>query len=205
MLVLEQYGVKLKRLEFDDIELVRKWRNQEYVSKNMEYKKKISIEEQVKWFNSINNLWNYYFIIEYNGNKIGVVNVKDVDFDAGFGEGGIFIGVLNKETQLAASFSSLCILNFSFKLLDLTTKSLIKVNKKNKQAIEYNRILGYKLLESRGDFDLYELRKEDYLINSNNLNKAAEKLTGKPDLIFYGNESEINHPSINLLLKNNSH
>jgi hypothetical protein len=79
MLTIEQYGVKLRRLQIEDIELVRFWRNQEHVVKNMEFKRQITSEEQLIWFNSINNIANYYFMIEFEGKDIGVINVKNVD------------------------------------------------------------------------------------------------------------------------------
>ena len=184
MLIIKQYGVKLKRLQLKDIELVRYWRNQEHVVKNMEFKKQISSEEQLKWFQSINNPWNYYFMIEFEGKDIGVINVKNVDLNSDSGEGGIFIGDLTGNNSIAATLSSLCLLNFSFGVLKLTSKSIIKVLKFNKQAIEYNRILGYKLVASEGDFQFYELSEENYLNSSTDLNKAAAILSGKPELIF---------------------
>ncbi len=204
MLTIEQYGVKLRRLQIEDIELVRFWRNQEHVVKNMEFKRQITSEEQLIWFNSINNIANYYFMIEFEGKDIGVINVKNVDLIKDSGEGGIFIGDLTSDNSIAATLGSLCLLNFSFCVLKLTSKSIIKVLKTNKQAVEYNRILGYELVSEEGDFQFFELTEDKYFNASKDLNKAAAILSGKPKLVFSGNVSENNHPKINELLTRNS-
>ena len=92
MLTLSQYGVTLKRLELNDIEEVRKWRNLHYIQNKMQYKEDISSEMQLIWFNSINNNLNYYFIIiNEKGKRVGLINSKDVDLKQKNGEGGIFI------------------------------------------------------------------------------------------------------------------
>src|SRR5687768_9562707 len=92
MLILEQYGIRLSRVQKKDIEMIRKWRNQKCVSDFMEYKKHISRWAQWLWFRKINNKLNYYFIIEFEGKKIGVINAKNYNPELGFAEGGIFIG-----------------------------------------------------------------------------------------------------------------
>ena len=90
-MIVEQYGIKLKRLTFQDIELVRKWRNHPDIRKRMAFKKHITQRMQEAWFNSINNKFNYYFLIEYKGKHIGVINTKSINLKEMYGEGGIFI------------------------------------------------------------------------------------------------------------------
>ena len=71
MLTLYQYGVTLKRLEINDIEEVRSWRNFHYIQNKMQFTEDISSEMQLIWFNSINNKLNYYFIIiDQNGKRV---------------------------------------------------------------------------------------------------------------------------------------
>ena len=72
MLTLSQYGVTLKRLELNDIEEVRQWRNFNHIQNKMQYKEDISSEMQLIWFNSVNNKLNYYFIIiDETGKRVG--------------------------------------------------------------------------------------------------------------------------------------
>src|SRR5687767_11424681 len=112
MMILEQYGVRLVRLKEEDIELVRHWRNQGDIANYMEDRNHITREAQVKWFDSIDNKFNYYFIIVYDGKKIGLINSKNYDPKEGFGEGGIFIWDKEYINSFAAVFATLCLLNF---------------------------------------------------------------------------------------------
>ncbi len=202
MLTIEQYGIKLTRVQSDDIELIRQWRNSEHVSSNMEYKKYISEEEQMKWFKSINNPLNYYFLIEFEKKKIGVINVKNIQLNENYGEGGIFIGDKNYIDSFASTFSSLCLLNFTFSILLLTTKSRIKIFRSNKNAIAYNKLLGYELLPGQDDLDYqtYELTADRYFKKTKKTNAIAAKISMKPELKFSGSVCDENHEKINQLI-----
>jgi len=203
MLTLEQYGVRLVRLNFGDLELVRYWRNHSDVAEFMEYRREISEEMQAKWFQAINNKYNYYFIIEFEGKKIGLINSKDYDPALGFGEGGIFIWDKNYINSFAAVFSTLCLLNFVFFTLKLCSLSRARILRTNDRAIHYNKMLGYKLLPGQEDVvnQLYELSLEDYSRVAKKLNEAATILSeGKGTLTYSGRVCEENLDEINRLL-----
>ena len=87
-MTIEQYDIKLSRLSSEDIELVRFHRNSQRIQQFMAYKKTISQRQQENWFKSIDNKLNYYFIIEYQGEKIGLINCKNVVENQMVGEGG---------------------------------------------------------------------------------------------------------------------
>lgn len=203
MLVIEQYGVKLKRLAEEDIELVRRWRNQSEVANYMEYRKHITAEAQKEWFKTVNNKFNYYFVIEFEGKKVGVINAKNYSPDLGFGEGGIFIGDKNYIHSFAAVFATLCLLNFFFITLKLCEKSRARILRTNKKAIHYNRLIGYKMLPDQENVynQLYELTLEDYLKHGAKLNKAAAILNNDDAKLTYkGTICEENGEEINNLL-----
>ncbi|MDP4280659.1 MAG: hypothetical protein Q8867_00775, partial [Bacteroidota bacterium] len=86
-----KYGITIHLLKESDIELVRQWRNAPHIKANMEFRENITPEMQKKWFDSINNIHNFYFIIEYKNEKIGLTNGKNLDFENLTGEAGIFI------------------------------------------------------------------------------------------------------------------
>jgi len=204
MLTLEQYGVKLIRLDVEDIELVRHWRNQSDIANYMEYRNYITPEAQVKWFESINNKFNYYFIIEFEGNKIGLINSKNYSSTEGFGEGGIFIWDKAYENSFAAAFASLCLLNWVFFDLKLCDRSRARILRTNDRAIYYNKLIGYKILPGQEEVEnqLYELHIEDYKHNAIKLNSAAAALSpGKEKLICSGKISDKNLPEINAFLE----
>lgn len=202
MLILKQYGVTLTRIQEKDIELIRYWRNQSDIVNFMEYKNYIFPEAQKKWFASIDNKLNYYFIIEFENKKIGLINVKNYDRIAGFGEGGIFIWDKNYIGSFAAVFSSLCLLNFMLLKVNVCSKSRVRILSNNDRAIHYNKLLGYKLLQDQEKEinQLYELDVKDYLLLGEKLNKAAQALADDTSLIYYGEVSEKNIDEINALL-----
>ena len=161
-LVLEGYGVKLKRLTHDKIELLRQWRNDPKIQQYMFYRETITPEMQEKWFQKINNDCNFYFIIEYNGKEIGCIDIKDVDYDEKIGEYGIFIydnQFLNSDAAVRALF---CITDFIWNDLHLEA-ILIHVLINNSRAIRFNEIQGYKMLpgEEGKENRAYILTKED--------------------------------------------
>lgn len=160
---LEGYGVLLKRLTEDKIELIRNWRNDPKISKYMEFRDYITPEMQLKWFKKIDNDCNFYFIIEVDGNEIGLVNVRDVDYQKKEGEGGIFIyddSYLNS----MVSFQTALILNdFCFEKLGLE-RMVAHIMSDNKRAIDYNKHQGYKIQPNQEGImnQLYYLSRTDY-------------------------------------------
>ncbi len=72
--------IKLKPLTEVDIELVRMWRNSRDVAKYMYTENEISSDQQREWFASIQNRKDCeYWIIEYDGKKIGLANLVDIN------------------------------------------------------------------------------------------------------------------------------
>ncbi len=204
MLSLKQFDVELRRLQLEDIELVRKWRNEAHVAQQMIYREYITTEMQLKWFDTINNQYNYYFLILFKGNKVGLINAKDYDLERGFGEGGIFIGDKAYEDSFAAVFASLCLLNFVFYLLPHISKSRIRVLKTNERAIQYNKLMGYEEISgAKNTHDqLFELSRERYLTHGLKLNKVASLYCEESNLMeLNGTSSDLNMREINCLLE----
>jgi len=203
MLILKQFDVRLVRLQREDLELVRTWRNAAHVRDNMVYKDFITEQMQLAWFETINNSSNYYFIIEFDSKKVGLINAKNFERESGFGEGGIFIGDQTYEHSFAAVFASLCLLNFVFYMMGNIPKSRIRILKENFRAIQYNKLLGYEwLMDSEdGINEIYELTKENFVTKGMKLNKAAAIFAnGSPKMELIGQPSETNLPEINELL-----
>lgn len=204
MLKISQYGVHLTRLQFDEIELVRQWRNQDFVVDNMDYKKEITKEEQEKWFYSINNKYNYYFVINWENKKIGVINAKNYNPQLGFGEGGIFIGEEEHLNSIAPTFATLCLLNVVFLEIKLTNISRVKILNSNQKSIDYNKLLGYKLISKSNDgiSSYYELTTENYIKYGSKLNQAAKLIHNNDEIQITGRPSDTNLEQINEYLKN---
>lgn len=72
--------LKLTRLREEDLETVMHWRMQPDVSRYMFTEPKLTIEIQKNWFQRIeNDLSSKYWVIEFEGSKIGLLNLIDID------------------------------------------------------------------------------------------------------------------------------
>ncbi len=203
-MTIEQYGIKLRRVTFDDIEQIRIWRNQPEIRKRMAFKKYITKNMQEKWFKSINNKNNYYFIIHYEGKDIGVINCKNVNEKEAYGEGGIFISDPNYIGSMAPVFATLCLINAIFYVLKFSNKSFVQILQNNTVSISYNKSIGYSLIPGQEKLknQWYVLTKEDYEIKAGKINKAAASLSGDQELPrVKGTVSEINLERINKLFQ----
>lgn len=162
---ISNYGVTLRKLTEDKIELVREWRNSSRVKDRMFFQNKITPEMQKKWFSSVDNENNYYFIIEYNGQDKGLINIKDIDYDNKTGEGGVltskeFVGDLVYRAHLVL---------FDFAFLELKLKTITaKIKIDNTSAIRLSEFLGSKK-EIVDNQVMMNLEKENYLNNKNRL------------------------------------
>lgn len=71
--------IKLVKLEAENLELVRNWRNSEEVSKYMYTSDFISEQDQISWFNKIKeDPTCMYWIIEYDNKKLGLASIYSI-------------------------------------------------------------------------------------------------------------------------------
>lgn len=164
-MIIRKYGLVLERLKEKDIELLRQKRNSESIRQAMYYTEEITPEMQKKWFESINNKYNGYFIISYKGQKIGLIHGKNVDFDKRTCEGGIFIWEKEYLNSEVPSLASIIMNDWTFVLGNFRA-IYAKVLKANKVALTYNKQLGYEPCEPQNDdkdVQWLRLTKENYL------------------------------------------
>lgn len=189
---LHKYDITLSRLKEEDIELVRKWRNSQQIRQFMEYRKEITPEMQKKWFESINDFYNFYFIIEYEGEKIGLINTSKANYENQSSEGGIFLWDEKHYESFVPVWASLLLLEINLFLFD-ARKSYIKTLRDNERAKKLNTHLGYELMEGQDkEFNQeYVLTRENFVKKSTKLIKAASMLAsdkGKDFWIFFDNQ-----------------
>lgn len=169
-----KYGITLNRLRQEDIEFVREKRNLDEIRRFMEFREEITPEMQQKWFDSINNFENFYYLIEYKGVRIGLLNDKSMDWKARTSESGLFLWDESYINTMVPVLASLCLLEVGFYYLDWNT-SHIKVLSSNTKAIEYVNSLGYVLCEGQEDKEnqMYFLTKELFETKGKKIQKAA--------------------------------
>ena len=170
METFQKYGVTLKRLDLNKIELVRNWRNDPKISQYMDFKDYITPEMQFNWFNKINNDNNYYFIVIYNNEEIGLVNIKDIDYTNKCGEPGIFIyedHYLNTDIGFRCALANT---DFAFEYLNLDYLfGHIMAN--NKRALRFNKAFGYMM-----DADQKEKEKQRHTLTKERYFEYRDKL-----------------------------
>lgn len=178
-LTLQDYGVTLRRLTHDKIEMLRQWRNDPKIQQHMFYRQEITPEMQEQWFRKVNNDNNFYFIIEYQYKEIGLINIRDVDYDKKCGEPGLFIyedEFLNSDVAIRAS---LCMDDWVWESLGLDYQH-IEVVRTNIQAIKYNRMLGFEecdnLIGDNDDKVRMVLTREKVIENQKSRNKIKKIL-----------------------------
>ncbi len=179
-MIFTGFGIVLVRLKRHDIELVRQHRNSYAINQYMEFRKEISQEEQEKWFASIDNKSNNYFLINHKGQQIGLIYGADIDWEKKeTGNGGIFIWqkeMLETHAPLAAS---LLLTEISF-LLGME-RTYIKVLRDNTRAISYNQNLGYEILPGQEEMEnqKYVLTKENYFLKATKFRKSFVRMYGE--------------------------
>lgn len=166
---MKGFGLELVPITEDLLETVRLWRNDSAVAQFMEFQEEISVEEQQKWFNSIQNA--YYFVIKSAETPIGLIDLKKIDTSTKTAESGLFIGNKSFLQSGIALGASVLLLDFAFGELKLNMVTA-KINKDNNEAEKYNQFLGFEKKETnRGDFRHWELKKEKYFFNREKLVK----------------------------------
>jgi UDP-4-amino-4,6-dideoxy-N-acetyl-beta-L-altrosamine N-acetyltransferase len=129
-------------LSIADLELVRCWRNDPKVANYMIFRDHITVTDQEKWFASIQNPQNLYTVIVYDGERIGLSHVKNIDDQQRTGEGGIFIFPEKYRNSLVSYRVSVVGTDWCFhsRGLEVVTGKVLGANQR---AIRFNRGLGH--------------------------------------------------------------
>jgi RimJ/RimL family protein N-acetyltransferase len=150
--------IRFIRLKKEDIELVRHWRNHPSISRTMVYREHITKEMQEKWFESVNNNFNLYFIIEYKGKKIGLINGKDIKWEEKVMETGIFIWDKYYRKTHIPTICTMIFAELGVAIWGL--KPTATILKDNERALKYNKMLGFKIFEDDPAKNYVRLRLE---------------------------------------------
>jgi RimJ/RimL family protein N-acetyltransferase len=186
-----RFGITIIRLKEEDIELVRQWRNSPQIMERYEYREHITPEMQKKWFRSISNLNNFYFVIVYQGEKIGVINVKNIDWTRRFLESGVFIPDEKYWSTFVPSIASIMLTDMFFRIFGWD-HYYAHILRSNTRGIRFNKSLGFELCEGQEEVgnQLYIIRKDNFRKKSRKLMKALEILSEGDTSAVYQLEPE---------------
>lgn len=176
-MIISKRDIVFRRLKEEDIELVREWRNSEDISRTMIYREHITREMQKKWFQSIDNKSNLYFIVEYKGKKIGLINGKNIDQEKRSMETGVFFW---DKSALKSHIPIVCSLIFAelgVKVFGLT--AFAKIRNDNINARRFNKLLGFEVYKNIDpEYQLYKMNKKSYLKRAKIIRKAFLLISG---------------------------
>lgn len=173
-MILNTYGVTLEKIKETDIELVREWRNDHKISQYMDFRDYITPEMQKRWFHSIDNSDNYYFIIHYKNEKIGLADLKKINWEFRHAESGIFVYIDKYQNSSLPYQVIFSLFDFSFNELQLL-EVYARILKTNKRAIRFNKSLGFQLEPNQDEKtnQLYKATKDSYFNNSEKIKKIV--------------------------------
>lgn len=179
-----RYGITLSRLTEDRIETVRKWRNEPSIRNFMEFREYITPQMQLKWFRSLVPLNDFYFIIEYHNEPVGLIHTAHIDWEKKTGDAGLFI---RKDELLGTHvpvLASLSMVDFFFSFCNLETITA-KVMEENQVAIKYNMSLGFKPTEivTGEHFRRYVLTRDDYFATTPRLHAMTKAMHDNKNVV----------------------
>lgn len=126
----------------EDMPLVMEWRMQPDITRFMNTNPKLTLEGQLRWLEKIRkDDRSMYWIVEVDGEPVGVASVNDIDFVNETCSKGVYIGVKEKRTMelFAALYCSQY--EFIFSTLKMN-KVETEVFAENVFVVELNKRIG---------------------------------------------------------------
>lgn len=169
MNIIKSKNILLEKVKKEHIEMIRIWRNSYLVKQWMEYQDEITIDQQEKWFSKLDSNQHFY-VIKFNNELIGLVNIKNVNNHTG--EGGIFIGSEKHLNGMQGIEALIAMYDFGFNELKLK-KITARILFNNKRAIRLNSSLGFiKKNNQEGIINQeWELLQENFLVSTEAIRK----------------------------------
>lgn len=191
-MIYTQYGIELIRLEEENIEMLRQWRNAPEIVKNMEFQEYITAEMQANWFHKINDINNFYFLIKKDDKWLGMIHLSAINYHKNTGDAGIFISNQSYINTSIPAHSSFALLDFAFDDLKLKT-IYIKVHKNNKKALKYNQHLGFLYTEEslNPNFIVMKLSQKNYNRKTIRIKNIFTKLYPEQKSVEFNLENRI--------------
>lgn len=160
-MIIEKYNIRLRSLNEEDLEMVRKARNSDYIRSRMIYQKIISPEEQMHWYHSLNPATDIFMIIEYDEKPRGMINVKNIDYQHDLSESGVFFWDKEVLQSFVPVMTSWLAAESGYLLLG-GQQTLIHVLKNNKTAIDFNRKQGYEITKEMENIVLMRQTRKSF-------------------------------------------
>ena len=169
---LENFGITLRKMCEEDLEMVLAWRNSEHIKKYALNQQSISLKEHRAWFHSLADKGDLYFIVESNSQAVGLIWANS--FKEKRCQTGMYIYERELQNSLFAYRVSLTLNEYLFYVQQLELIECEILNE-NKRSIRYTLSLAYKEYEKKHNVSLFRLTKEDFEPNFKKIAKRSKK------------------------------
>lgn len=195
-MTFQYYGLTFRRLEHESIELLRIWRNSEWVQPFMHHREYITPQMQEKWFASINNLNNWVFTIEKENEPVGVIYLRNMDLKAGTTEPGILMARKDSALMVPAAISMMFQCEIGFNLFQLSS-FVAHLYRDHSRSLSNQYHVGATIVGEFGDRSVYaETLRTNFEIRSAKVRNALKALYGEDDRIIIAVEKEKDDPDV---------
>ena len=172
-----RFGVTLERLERRHLELVRRWRNSEWVRPFMRFQEIVAPDDQVRWFGRLDASRDWYFCAHVGDSPFGLFHVKAIDWSRKTGEAGGFVGDPRFIGRPEPAQATLALMDFAFLLLELGSLEAQYRTALHK-IVRFNEQLGYVIVRDEAAFVRARVTSERYFCCARVFRQAAATLYG---------------------------
>ena len=153
-----RFGVIFTLVEAESPETLLKLlelRNKPFVRENMMFRDVITTESHLNWFHQLVPAANFYFLVQHNGEYVGVINIKNVE-KGHRAELGIFFGQEEVIKSPLPIICALCLIDIATSVLRIE-ELYTHVAKGRDHIMNFNKKLGFNESERQADYSIYEL------------------------------------------------
>lgn len=164
----QRYGITVRFVQEGDAEFILSLRTNSKLARYI-HATSMDISKQIEWTREYKKReqigLDYYFIYSFNNQYIGVNRIYDITADSATGGS----WVCRPNTDAEVSVATLLIMrDIMFEELGLQYDKF-DVRKENKQVQRIHKMMGAKIV-AESDIDyFFELNREDYFINKDNI------------------------------------
>lgn len=173
-----RFGIALERLQRTQLELVRQWRNSDWVRPNMRHRAIVLPADQESWFESLDPSRNWYFCAHVGDSPFALFHVKAIDWTQSCGESGGFVGDPAFVGRPETARATLALMDFAFLVLRLDSLEA-QYSTSLPRIVRLNDQLGYRIFREESDgFVRGRVTVDRYLACAAPFRRAATALHG---------------------------
>jgi UDP-4-amino-4,6-dideoxy-N-acetyl-beta-L-altrosamine N-acetyltransferase len=174
-----RFGITLDRLEYRDLEMVRQWRNSDWVRPFMRFQEIVGPADQSRWFEGLDAARDWYFCARLDARPFGLFHVKAIDWVARMGEAGGFVGDPRLVGRPESACATLALMDFAFCVLELRAlEAQYRISLRN--VMRFNEQLGYEILHDDGVFVRARVTGDGYFRAASAFRTAAARSAERP-------------------------